>query len=285
MSETNTAQLDQHLKELEQQGYTLIPDFLSPDRLASVNSRFDEMLGSNLGRNNFEGKQTERIYTLVARHRVFQDIVEDPRIMALCDALFQPNYLLTASQAIVISPGETPQPWHTDDSFYPIPRPRPMVSLSTIVAVEDFTKENGGTEIIPGSHLWDDARIAGDYRTGDAETDPDFASRLEKLAVPVVMSAGTCLVFAGTLLHRGGSNHGTGTRRAFSNQYCQPWARPQENFFLAIPAEQVAGMSPTVQSLLGYSIHPPFMGQVSAYHPLKALQPDFVPPAFRSDKL
>ena len=43
-----------------------------------------------------------------------------------------------------------------------------------------------------------------------------------------------------------------------------------------------AGMSATVQSLLGYSIHPPFMGQVSAYHPLRALQPGFVPPAFRT---
>jgi hypothetical protein len=118
MSETNTAQLDRHLHELEQQGYTLIPDFLSPDRLVSVNSRFDEMLGSNLGRNNFEGKQTERIYTLVARHRVFQEIAEDPRIMALCDALFQPNYLLTASQAIVISLSYSPTAPHGEPVHY-----------------------------------------------------------------------------------------------------------------------------------------------------------------------
>lgn len=270
-----------HLQELADQGFTLIPDFLEPALLSSVNERFDEMLGSHRGRNNFEGQRTERIYTLVARHKIFQDIVEDPRVLALCDALFQPNYLLTASQAIVIGPGETPQPWHTDDSFYPVPRPRPMISLSTIVAVEDFTADNGGTEVIPGSHLWDDAQIAGDYRAGDAESDPGFAARLAGLAKPVIMPAGTCLVFAGTLLHRGGANASAGTRRAFSNQYCQPWARPQENFFLAIPPAEVAAMSATVQSLLGYSIHPPFMGQVSAYHPLKALEPGFVPPAFR----
>ena len=90
-----------------------------------------------------------------------------PRIMALLDQLFMPNYLLTASQAIVIGPGESPQPWHTDDSFYPIPRPRPMISLSTIVAVEDFTADNGGTEVIPGSHLWDDEKVAGTH--GDEE--------------------------------------------------------------------------------------------------------------------
>jgi len=275
------SEVQAHLRELREQGYSMIPGFLSADQLDRVNQRYEEMLGSHTGRNNFEGNCTERIYTLVARDRVFQDIVEDPRIMALCDALLMPNYLLTASQAIVIGPGETPQPWHTDDSFYPIPRPRPMVSLSTIVAVEDFTAENGGTEVIPGSHLWDDNQVAGDYVTGDTERDPHFAEKLEGLSVPVKMPAGSCLVFAGTLLHRGGANRGKGTRRAFSNQYCEPWARPQENFFLAIPPGEALKMSPRIQSLLGYSIHPPFMGQVTASHPAKALQPGFVPPAYR----
>lgn len=281
MPENNSDQTEMQLQELQERGYTLIPDFLSRSQLQQVSALYDDMLGSHRGRNNFEGNRTERIYTLVARHRIFQDIAEDARIMALCDALFMPNYLLTASQAIVISSGETPQPWHTDDSFYPIPRPRPMISLSTIVAVEDFTGENGGTELIPGSHRWSDSQIAGDYHGGDTEADPDFAKHLQGLAVPMTMPAGSALVFAGTLLHRGGANNSKGTRRAFSNQYCQPWARPQENFFLAIPPPEVAAMSPRVQSLLGYSIHPPFMGQVTASHPLKVLQPDFVPPAFR----
>lgn len=281
MSAPSSSDTARQLEELHTRGYTMIPGFLDPERLERVNRFYDRMLGSHMGRNNFEGSRTERIYTLVARDRVFQDIVEDPRITALCDAILMPNYLLTASQAIVISPGETPQPWHTDDSFYPIPHPRPMISLSTIVAVEDFTAENGGTEVIPGSHRWSEEQIQGAYHSGDAERDPAFAERLAEQAVPVVMPAGTCLVFAGNLLHRGGANRGSGSRRAFSNQYCEPWARPQENFFLAIPPEQVAGMSPRVQSLLGYSIHPPFMGQVTAYHPLKTLEPDFVPPAFR----
>jgi ectoine hydroxylase-related dioxygenase (phytanoyl-CoA dioxygenase family) len=272
------------LQQLQEQGYALIPDFLNAAQLRKVRKHFNCMLGAHKGRNNFEGNLTERIYTLVARHRLFQDIVEDARIMALCDALLMPNYLLTASQAIVIGPGETPQPWHTDDSFYPIPRPRPMVSLSTIVAVDAFTAHNGGTELIPGSHLWDDDKVAGYYHSGDVESDPQFAGKLAGMGIPLEMAAGTCVVFAGTLLHRGGANSSSGKRRAFSNQYCQPWARPQENFFLAIPPQEVARMTPKIQSLLGYSIHPPFMGQVTASHPLKTLQPGFVPPAFRKRK-
>ncbi len=271
------------LEELETQGFAIIPDFLSPQRLQEVDDRLEELRGRHQGRNNFEGEFTERIYTLVSRGQVFQDIVEDERILAILDNLFMPNYLLTANQAICMSPGETVQPWHTDDSFYPIPRPRPMISLSTIVAVDAFTAENGCTEVIPGSHLWGDDIVARYYQGGDLEADPEFAASLEEKALSVEMPAGAGIVFAGTLLHRGGANRSEGIRRAFSNQYCEPWARPQENFFLAVPPCEAMQMSPRLQSLLGYSIHPPFMGQVSAYHPVKALEPGFVPPAYRKD--
>lgn len=275
--------LEGALDDLSTRGFTLIEDFLSATVLAKVNQRLDALRGKHAGRNNFEGESTERIYTLVGRGKVFEDIAEDARIMAILDHLFMPNYLLTATQAICMSPGETPQPWHTDDLFYSLPRPRPMISLSTIVAIDAFTAENGGTEVIPGSHLWSDQEIGGIYQTGDSEIDPAYVDRVAELAVPVAMPAGACVVFAGTLLHRGGANDSSGLRRAISNQYCQPWGRTQENFFLGIPPAEVAKMSPKLQSLLGYSIHPPFMGQVTASHPVKALEPGFVPPAYRKD--
>lgn len=112
--------LSAHLKELDE-GFTLLPDFLSQAQLDGINALYDRWLGGHRGRNTFEGHATERLYALVARDPVFRDIIEDPRILELCDTLLLPNYLLTASQAIVIGSGETPQPWHTDDSCYSIP--------------------------------------------------------------------------------------------------------------------------------------------------------------------
>ncbi len=273
--------LEKSLKEIKEQGFTEIPNFLSASRLAQVQSSLARQLGSFQGRNNFEGTKTERVYTLVGRGKVFEDIVEDERILALCDEFLDENYLLTASQAIRISPGETPQPFHADDTFYPIARPRPMVSLSMICAVDDFTASNGGTQVIPGSHLWSEEKLEGEYRKGYGELDSDLEERLAKQTVSVEMPAGNCVVFAGNLLHRGGANVSNGPRCGFSNQYCQPWARTQENFFLGIPVEKARTMSPRLQELLGYSIHPPFMGQLSASHPKKALELGYVPPIMR----
>jgi ectoine hydroxylase-related dioxygenase (phytanoyl-CoA dioxygenase family) len=266
-----------HVCRIEEDGYTIIEDFLTAEDLAEVRRVLGFYLGTHHGRNDFEGERTERVYTLVARGRVFWKIVLDPRVLALCKHFLMRGYLLTASQAIEIGPGETPQAFHTDDSFYHLPRPRPMVSLSTIVAVDAFTSENGGTQIIPGSHRWSDDQLAGTFAaSGMQGPESDVRdAELERHARTVELPAGGCIVFAGTLLHRGGRNRTASKRCAFSHQYCQPWARPQENFVLGVPVEVAREMPEPLQELLGYSIHPPFIGQLTASHPAKALAPDY----------
>lgn len=252
--------LDAHARAIERDGYTVISDLLDAAGLAEVRRVLGLYLGTHTGRNPFEGEKTERVYTLVARGRVFWRIALDERVLALCDRFLLPNCLLTASQAICIHPGERPQAFHHDDTFYTVPRPRPMISISTIAAVDDFSAENGGTEIIPGSHRWGD-----DWRE----------KAVGAKAITVTMPAGACVMFSGTLVHRGGANRSSRTRLGFSNQYCQPWARQQENFLFGVPPEVAQQMPQRLQEMLGYSIYPPFMGQLTASHPAKALEAGF----------
>jgi len=79
-------------------------------------------LGTYRGRNPFEGLATERVYTLVGRGKVYEDIASDQRLLAILDRLLAPNYLLSADHAICIYPGEQAQAVHFDDVFYPFPR-------------------------------------------------------------------------------------------------------------------------------------------------------------------
>ena len=261
---------DAHAARIREQGYTVIEDFLDADRLAAFREALAPFMGSHHGRNDFEGFKTERVYTLVARHRVFEDIAADERLMALIGRFLQPNFLLSASHVISLEPGETAQSIHSDDGFYRQRRPRQPIGISVIGAIDAFTKANGATEIIPGSHLWGERG-----EEGWPESD---MSGLESQLVPMEMPAGAALVFAGTLLHRGGANVTDRPRLAFTYQYCEPWARPQENFWLSVPREQVREMPPRVQALLGYEIAPPFLGMVTASHPSKSLAPGWVPP-------
>ena len=260
---------DAHAARIRAQGFTVIEDFMSPEVIAAVRAALAPFQNTHYGRNDFEGFRTERVYTLVARARVFEDLVEEPRVLAILERFLQPGYLLTATQSIQINPGETAQGMHSDDGFYRIPRPRPAISYTLIAAVDAFTQANGCTEVVPGSHLWGNQ--------GDAGRPNDLAE-IERMLVPMEVPAGACFIMAGTLIHRGGANRTDRPRLGFTNQYCEPWARPQENFFLGIPREQAAAMSPRVQKLLGYDIWPSFMGMVTGSHPGKALEPGWIPP-------
>ncbi len=263
-----------HIGRLDANGFTVIEDFLTSAGVGAVKTALAAHLGSHAGRNDFEGFATERVYTLVARGRLFEEITEDARLMALLDRLLAPGYLLTASQAINIAPGETAQPLHTDDGFYRLARPRAAISYSMILAIDDFTATNGATEVIPGSHRWDDAQVAALFPHGAGEG----------VAQPMVMKAGSCIFFSGALVHRGGANRSAAPRLAITNQYCEPWARTQENYYLSVPREMVREMSPALQRLLGYDIWPPFMGHVTASHPLKTLADDHTPVVSREPR-
>ncbi len=257
--------LEHHAARIRRDGYTIVEDFLDAATLAQIRAGVAPHLGRHRGRNAFEGYATERVYTLVGRGKVFERVAEDPRLLALIGRFLAPNFLLSAAQAIRIHPGEAEQAVHHDDNFYQVARPRPALGISMIAAIDDFTQENGATTIVPGSHAWG-APGASSLARAHAEKRP------------AVMKAGSAIVFLGTLIHGGGANRSTAPRLAITYQYCEGWLRQQENFFLAIPKDIAGTMSPRLRELLGYSIWPAFMGMVTAHHPARVFDDDFVPP-------
>lgn len=257
---TQPSTLEERLAAYERDGYVVLPSILDDDALSAIRREMATLLAAApLGRNDFEGFVSNRVYALLRKAPSVAAIVEHPDTVAMLDRLLLPGYLLSANLAINLLPGETPQNYHIDDGFYPLPRPRPAVSVSTIWAIDDFTDENGATEVIPGSHRWGSEQPALD--------DPR--------AVKVIMPAGSAVVFSGQLWHRGGANRSEAPRLAITPQFCQPWARQQENMIMSV-GNAAAALSPRIQSMLGYSIHPPFMGHIDGMHPLRALDPNYV---------
>src|SRR5258705_5032605 len=147
-------------EEFDRRGYLIFERVLSPDRVAEIRAALAPFLERDLtGRNDFEGLKTNRVYALLAKSSLFADLAIHPLALAFAEAELGQSCLLSALLAINLHPGETVQPWHTDDGSAKIPRPRPALGISAFWAIDDTTEQNGATEIIPGSHLWDDLRI------------------------------------------------------------------------------------------------------------------------------
>ena len=244
------------LADLERDGFTIIENVFDSDAVARVRSGVEPLFVHPGGRNEFEGFRTRRLYSPLDETWVLDELVEHPIALGLLDEIFDPNYLLSQLQVIEIGPGESAQPLHPDDGFYPWPRPRPPLGAATIVAIDDFTADNGATVVIPGSHRWDD----------HVPDEDEIAT-----AVQAVMPSGSMLFFLGTTWHGGGANRSDRPRMCVTAQYCAPFCRPQENFSLSVSRSRAARSSEHLQRLLGYSIHPPFMGFVRGMHPRRLL--------------
>lgn len=248
-----------HIDAIRHQGYTIIERLIDASDIARLKQALAPWLnGKLMGRNNFEGHFSERVYALLAKDPAFATIVEHPAIVAMLDELLEPDYLLSANLAINTHPGETPQPFHRDNDGGKYGDRQSIHGISTIWNLDDFTDTNGATEIVPGSHT-------------DRSLIPS-----EENAVKVTMPAGSVLVFTGSVFHRGGANESTQPRLAITPQYCQPWLRQLENMVLSVPAEQAGQYSERVQSMLGYSVvSQGFMGYVDGVHPRRLINDQY----------
>jgi ectoine hydroxylase-related dioxygenase (phytanoyl-CoA dioxygenase family) len=264
-------------EEFDRRGFLIFERVLTAKKVAAVRDALAPHLGRDLkGRNDFEGLNTNRVYALLAKSPVFAELVIHPLVLGFVEAELGPSCLLSALLAINLHPGETVQPWHTDDGSVRLPRPRPALGVSTFWAIDDTTETNGSTEVIPGSHLWDDHRIEGaaapaDFNARsalDQDHDPGYRSDAVKLAMP----SGSLAITKGTLWHRGGSNRSDRPRLIITPQYCAGWVRQLENMCLAVPPDVAENLPERARELIGYSIHPPFMGYVDGVHPKRLLQ-------------
>src|SRR5262245_35233543 len=159
---------DSWREQFDRQGFLIFERVLSPDTVAAIRAALAPHLARDIkGRNDFEGERTNRVYALMAKSPVFAELAIHPLALAFAETELGKSCLLSAMLAINLHPGETVQAWHTDDGSAKMPRPRPALGISAFWAIDDTTEQNGATEIIPGSHLWDGEIIKGALKQED----------------------------------------------------------------------------------------------------------------------
>jgi ectoine hydroxylase-related dioxygenase (phytanoyl-CoA dioxygenase family) len=244
----------QVMDELAENGYATIPEAITPDQVAWARSEIEAIVQSTpLGRDDFEGHCTRRVYGLFGKTRSLDALAVHDVVLGVLDQVLG-HYQLSAPTGISIGPGETAQPLHPDDALYPVPRPHSEIVVNVMWPLQDFTTVNGATRIVPGSHRWVDERPGPDTDT-----------------ITIALPAGTALIYTGSVWHGGGANDSDASRLGVVLHYAVSWLRPVENHVLVVPPAAAAGLAPRLQELLGYNIHPPFIGYVDGRHPRKLI--------------
>lgn len=242
------------LTELMAQGYCIIPRLLHPETLSALASDLDDAFRTTpFGQGHFYGYRTKRFGSLLRRSSRAQDIVMEPTVLALAQAVLGSScdrIQLNVAQAIAIHPGELEQFPHCDQDMWAGVKGAHEYLLNVIWPLDPFTHENGATRIYPGTHL---------------KPPTDFS----ELPEPVVAECepGSAIGFLGSTLHGAGPNRSSDIRRAVVVGYSLGWLKPYENLWLAYPPRVARTFPPELAALTGYAQHRPNLGNYEGQCP------------------
>jgi hypothetical protein len=261
--------VDSMAEALATHGYVII-EGLAPDLTAQAWADLaDGIESAPLGHTDFLGSRTKRLGGLLRKSAAVRELVVHPVIMGLADRILQPHcarYQLNFSGIMHLLPGAEAQVLHRDGDLYPFPFPSPPTLMPVMWALSDFTAQNGGTQVVPGSQLWEEDR-----------------SPRPNEVIAAAMPAGSALVYLSGTIHGGGANVSSVNRTGLALQYSLGWLRQEENQYLANPPEVARHYSDRLQRLIGYDYGGPYLGFVNGDTPQRLLQPEHDGPRNRSN--
>ncbi len=234
--DTDTRDIADHLRTW---GYAIVDDVAdgaTMDRLAAEAMEYVE--ASDAGRDEYDGRHTRRTGALIARCPTSRGLVMHPTVVGTVEQFLDhvTSVQLHLTQIISIGPGESQQKLHRDQmafDFFPFPDDY-HAQCNTMWALTDFTAENGGTHVVPGSSSVPDAAAAS------------------LPGAQVEMRRGSVLFYDGKVLHGGGANRGDGPRQGVNITYAVGWVRQEENQYLACPAEIARTLDDDLLRMMGY---------------------------------
>ena len=210
----------QHLQQFRRDGFTIFKSVIPADEVDAVcqsvlettNREADPRVRAELG--------VSHVKSFINHNQSFAPYVANRCMMDLLHRLFGPHVRISFSSTQINDPGNPRTGWHADWPFnqrnaghIPAPYSDFCTHVTTLWMLSPFTKENGGTLIVPGSHRMNT------NPTADMEVDPNGPYPTETL---VTGEAGSVIMFDSRLWHAANHNGTTEPRVSIAIRYA-PW--------------------------------------------------------------
>lgn len=176
-------------------------------------------------------------YALPVKDRRFVELATAPQVLAIARSVLGDDCVLAACNGIDLVPGGPAQRLHRD---HPDPVDATTLFVHIVVALDDFTEDNGATVVLSGSHRG------------------PWAPEAPTPAVPIAATvpAGGAVVYDGCLVHGAGANNTDGRRRALHLFFARWWVRPHWDLDADLTDEVRASMSAEQRRAFGAELRP-----------------------------
>ncbi len=224
-------------RSLDENGFLILPGLLSPDQVARLVARVEELFASEGGEAGSEFKQepgTRRLANCVDKGEVFEEAIEHPVVLDGIETVLGPDFKLSSLNVRSANPNSNcGQPLHADSGA--IADEKGYYVCNSVWMLDDFTEQNGALRVVPGSHRW--GRL------------PEPGAQLES-EILVTGKAGTVVIMNAHLWH-GGTDNRTGQPRRAMHVYFTRGDKPQQQYQKKLLSPDVqARLSPLGRKLL-----------------------------------
>ena len=236
-------------------GFIVLEDFFPADLVAAARDEIYRLVEQEPNRtSHFYGDEENpaqaRVWNLPAKCDLFRRLCADERMLAIMRPILGEDLMLSSFAANVLHPGAQAQEPHVDYPYWDLHArdrwPRALnasyhLAVESVIALDEFTVENGATAIAPGSQ-----KLA---RWPDPET---FAAN----HIRVTMRPGSLLLFPALMWHAGQTNRSGASRAALLGSYTIKSVKPIEDWSRCVDREEARGYAKAMQDLLG--LHYPY---------------------------
>ena len=235
-------ELEAHQYALTTLGFCVVSNALSGEICAQLRHLLQGVLDAYVPAASERSAQDRYLmHDLLCRSRHFAALLEDPRLHQLLAPTLGEHWILYAFTSSSLPPGETNygHRLHVDS-----PRwiPGYVTNMGVMWALDDFSIENGATEMLAGSHA--SAR-------GPAL---DFFERHKTV---LLAPKGAMIVFNARVFHRSGVNRTQNWRHALTMNACRSFMKQRMDWVRFVPNEIAACLSAQGRRLLGYDTRLP----------------------------
>ncbi len=229
-------------------GYCMVEDAVSDAQVEAIRTRVEEQAeGERLAGIAQKTPSGQNINSCINKGTCFEGLIElHPNVIQggalieqLVTELLGSGWICNSLVAAIATQGGVPQALHQDqiaalDSKHPL-------SVNMLTAVTDMDETNGGTLVVPGSHLILAQAVRAGGPVGKLPPTINLGAR-----------AGTTVITDGRLLHSTGVNTTSDPRIVMITGALQPWMRQQENWMLTVRPEVLERASPKLLHRIGF---------------------------------
>jgi ectoine hydroxylase-related dioxygenase (phytanoyl-CoA dioxygenase family) len=231
---------DEHAERLDVCGFTVIDNALDPATVAEARTRIEELyrVDPGVAANRKSPADTFHLENLANKGRVFETFFLQPMAVRLASRFLGERFIAQDIWSFGVAPHSPAYRLHSDDD---VRTPGTPLSMVTIYPLVDFTADNGGTRVVPGSH-W-------------IPRYPDRQSCIGEINIEA--PAGSCIVVFASTWHSSGANSSDAIRTSMSAYFSVPWIRQELDFSRTLSPEVIARAAPETRRIFGLQARSP----------------------------